>query len=316
MASIDDFSDLSDLGFQGGAKETITPEDEFFHSIYTATATRKNHINVEEKSGMLQIRGVQYNCNEIYMVITHVKDILVKVKQEKRKESLECFSYKEGAPPWYGTTRMPNGNQRPCPQTSAERAINDYCRGCKAQLIVAGVLTKSDGTPILTENNKPIFVFMRGKGMKYANISNYLNERFKEDLPPVFTPVTEQTKRFEKQFVNNKRFVTKITNKNETSSYGSSTYVFVLEKGTMIPNEAVISVMKLAKQTITKFNEKFDWSKGKQAVGYNQTQSAAPGVMTFDSPSVKDDDTNTTQQESTPSETPKQSTFSFDDITW
>ena len=71
--SIEEFADLATTGYQGGGGgEQKPPEDELFHSVYIAGKTRKNHINIEEQSGKYQIRGVQYNLDEVHFIITHV----------------------------------------------------------------------------------------------------------------------------------------------------------------------------------------------------------------------------------------------------
>jgi hypothetical protein len=320
--SIEEFADLSSTGYQGGSGEQIAPEDEFFHSVYVAGKSRNNHINIKEESGKFQIRGVQYNLDEVHMIITHTKEILANIKNDKGKDNIMCFSFKDSGPPWYGTSKLGDGSQRQCPQSSAERAVNDFCNPCRAQIIVAGIHCKPDGTPILNEDGKPVFIFIRGRGMRYPNISNYLNDLYKEDLPPLFEPVTEQSKRFEKSVVNNKRFVTNITAGQETSGYGSSVNVFVLNKGVQLPNESVMSILKLSKKTVDQFNEKFNWSKNKQVSGYGTTPSNQPpsGVMTVE-------DSNSSTPEETPGDTATavkteekakeagaQKTFSFDDI--
>ena len=123
MTSFEDYQDLSGVGFTGGTNEPTAPEEEFFHSVYVAGKTRKNHINIEERSGKIQVRGVEYNLDEVNMVITHTKDILAKIKTDRNgKDTIECFSYKEGSAPWYGSSTLPDGSKRSCPLTSAERA--------------------------------------------------------------------------------------------------------------------------------------------------------------------------------------------------
>lgn len=315
--SFEEYSELAETGFQGGSgAEQVAPEEEFYHSVYVAGKSRKNHINIMEESGKLQVRGVQYNLSEVFMIITHTKEILCKVRNDKGNETIECFSFKEGSPPWYGISKISDGSQRQCPQTSAERAVVDFCNPCRAQIIVAGVYCKSDGTPILTEENKPIFVFIRGKGMRYANVSNYLNDLFQDEFSPLFTPVTDQSQEFEKRVVNNKRCVTKITKGEETSSYGSNVNVFVLEKGTQLPNDTVMSILKLSKQTVNKFNEKFNWLKGKETTGYGKTK-APDGVMTVDeSQKTKTKQEKTEDGSSSEQQKSKQpeKTFSFNDI--
>jgi hypothetical protein len=316
--NFEEYQDLSGTGYQGGGSgEKVAPEDEFFHSVYVAGKTRKNHLGLEEKSGKLQVRGVEYNLDEVNLVITHTKDILAKIKSEKKGETIECFSFKEGEAPWHGTTKLSNGSPRPCPTTSAERASNDFCNPCRAQILVAGIYCKPDGAPILTEEKKPVFVFIRGKGMRYSNVSNYLNDLYnEEELDPVFEPVTDQSKAFEKSVVNNKRFVTRITRDTEESSFGSTVNIFNLERGPEIPKSAVIKILKLSKETVDQFNEKFDWSKRKQGAvsGYgdgDQQQATEPpeGIMSMDDESPKESDAAPTEDK------PEESkTFSFDDI--
>lgn len=314
--SFEDYQDLSGVGFQGGSGETTTPEDEFFHSVYIAGKTRTNHINVEEQAGKLQIRGVEYNLDEVNVVITHTKDILATIKNEQGRDNIKCFSYKDGAAPWFGTATLPDGSKRICPLTSAERASNDFCNACRAQILVAGIFCDANGSPILTEQKKPIFIFIRGKGMRYSNVSEYLNDRFNEDLTPVFEPVTEQSKQFEKSVVNNKRFVTKLTKSEATSSFGNTVNVFELSKGIEIPTAAVLKILSLSKDTVEQFNSKFDWSKGKQGTATGYGNKPPEGVMEIGDPldadPIQEPEVKKSEPASPPAEESK--TFSFDDI--
>lgn len=316
--SFEDYQDLAGVGFQGGSGESTSPEDEFFHSVYISGKTRKNHINVEEQVGKLQVRGVQYNIDEVNLVITHTKDILAKIVNEQGRDNIKCFSFKEGSAPWFGTSSLPDGSKRACPLTSAERAANNFCSDCRAQILVSGIFCDSNGSPILTEDKKPIFIFVRGKGMRYSNVSEYLNDRFNEDLTPVFEPVTEQSKAFEKAVVNNKRFVTKLTKTTAKSSYGNDVNVFELSKGLEIPKEAVMKILKLSKDTVNKFNEKFDWSSGKQKATTNYGNKPPEGIMEIGEPltsesTVVSEATPTSQAQNQPTPEEKK-TFSFDDI--
>lgn len=314
--SFEEYADLAGTGYQGGSGEKITPEESFYHSIYIAGKSRKNHINVMEEAGKLQVRGVQYNLDEVHIIITHTKEILCKIKNDKGKETIECFSFKTDVPPWYGTCKLGDGTARQCPQTSAERAINDFCAPCRAQILVAGIYCKEDGSPILTEENKPIFVFIRGKGMRYSNVSNYLNDCFQAEFDPIFEPSTDETLEFEKRVVNNKRCVTKITGAEEQSGYGSMVNIFELNQGTQLPNDSVMSILKLSKQTVSKFNEKFDWSKGKSAVGYGSPSAAPEGVMTIENEKSKESSPapEESKNDATAPDAGAGKTFSFDDI--
>jgi len=313
--SFEEFQDLQETGYQGGSSEPIAPEDEFFKSIYIAGKSRKNAQNIEEQSGKFQIRGFEYNLDEVNMIITHTKDILVKSRSENGRDKLECFSFKEGAPPWNGTTKLQNGQQRECPSTSAERAAVDFCNACRAQIIVGGILCNSNGSPVLSEDKKPVFVFIRAKGMRYSNVSEYLNDRFnEEDLTPIFEPVTEQSKAFEKAVVNNKRFVTKLTKGTANTRYGSDVNVFVLDKGPELPKDAVMKILKLSKDTLEKFNDKFDWSKRKGATT-SYTSAPAEGVLSTEATPATEATNNETVEEAKAAEPEKsEKVFSFDDI--
>jgi len=312
------------MGTGHESREPVKPEDEFFHSVYIAGTTRKNHINVEELAGKFQIRGVQYNLDEVNMIITHTKDILAKIVTQNRRDSIECFSFKPGAPPWYGTSKLPDQSPRPCPQTSAERAVNDYCNVCKAQILVAGIYCNPDGSPVLTEENKPIFVFIRGKGMKYKGVSDYLGDCFKMELAPIFDPPTEESMKFEKAVVNNKRFVTNITKGQASSNYGMQD-VFILKTAAELPKDAVMKILEVSKNTLEKFNEKFDWSAksaaASAATGYGGTpEQTGEGQMKMDTPAGDQTPAESAPAQQTPSEEPAKEpekpaqVFSFDDV--
>lgn len=313
--SYSDYADLMGTGHE--SREPVKPEDEFFHSVYIAGTSRKNHINIEELAGKFQIRGVQYNLDEVNMIITHTKEILAKIVTQNRRDNIECFSFKPGAPPWYGTSKLPDNTPRPCPTTSAERAVNDYCNICKSQILVAGLYCNPDGSPVLAEDNKPIFVFIRGKGMKYMGVSEYLSDAYKKDLPPIFEPATSESTKFEKAVVNNKRFVTNITKGQQSSNFGMKD-VFVLKAGAELPKDAVMKILEVSKNTLDKFNEKFDWSAraaAAPATGYgDQGGQTGEGQMKMDSTSAKDSaPVDEQKQEVKEAEKPSQ-IFSFDDV--
>ena len=101
--SFEEYQDLQGTGFQGGGGDPTPPEEEFFHSVYISGKSRKNHLNIEEKVEKFQVRGVEYNLDKVHMVITHTKEILAKIEQERGRDTIKCFSFKEGQPPWHGT---------------------------------------------------------------------------------------------------------------------------------------------------------------------------------------------------------------------
>lgn len=268
MTDFNEYETLADQGRAfGGSAKTTPPEQDFFHSVYISGKTRENHIGVKERAGEFQIRGVEYNLDEVNMIIVHVKDILVKeLKQQAagRTSTIECTSFKEGAGPWYGSTKLENGNPRPCPSTSHERSLNSFCSSCRSQLIVAGIYCKPDGSPVLNEEMKPLFIFLRGKGIKYKNVADYLATLYNENFEPIFEPPSEASKKFEKEVVNYKRVITKITKGTATSNFGDKD-VFVLTENGHLPKEVVKKILELAKNTIEKFNDKFNWAKVKVA---------------------------------------------------
>jgi len=274
-----DFTDYSGLGETGfESKKTVTPEEEEFKAIYIAGTTRTNHINVTEQAGQLQVRGLEYNLQNAYMVITHVKRVLAKIKNTQQGDKVECFSYKASPrPPWFGF------NNRQCGDNSAARANDSFCNTCREQIIVSGVYCDQNGKPKTDQNGKPYFVFIRAKGMKYSNVADYLAALANEDIePPIFNRIEgdpqkeKQRSDFERKAVNNKRFVTKLGIGTANSNYGQK-MVFTLERGPMLDPKDVMSILKLSKQTLDKFNEKFDWSQNQPTnTGYAPPQQSQP----------------------------------------
>jgi hypothetical protein len=271
MPGIDDYSELEGFGLDIPETKPTAPEDEVFHSVYIAGRKRTNEMNIVEEIGKLQIRGVQNNLTELYFVITHVKDIYAKIiRNQRNQESIECFSYKEGQFPWYGTTKLADGSPRMCPPSAKEREGTNFCEPCRTHIIVAGVLVKDNGSPIAKDDGKPVMVFLRGKGMKFNNISEYLAEMRNLELDPIFEPVTDRSKDFEKRVVNNSRFITKVTVGEAESTHGNMVKVFELEKTQALPKPAVLKVLELSKNMAPAFREKMDWSvKKKSTKGYD-----------------------------------------------
>lgn len=269
MAGLDDYQDLAGTGFE--ATETKSPEEETFHSIYISGVPRKNHKDIVEQVGKLQIRGVEYNLDEVYGIITHIKSILVKTVTVNKKDTVECFCYQDKKP-WVGTSN------RQCGATAVIRAADPYCSPCKSNLIISMLLCQANGKPLVGPDGKKVFGFIRGKGMKYMPLSNYLNELSSLDLQPMYGG--DKT---EKAIVNHKRFITKVTVGVASSNFGPKT-VFNFTKTLEIPKNYVDSVLKIAKETLSEFNEKFDWSrKNSQSSSSDSTSSYVPEtVLTFD----------------------------------
>jgi hypothetical protein len=246
------------------AREVEKPEEAFFHSVYISGMPRQNHLGIVEQPGKLQIRGVEYNLDRVSLIITNVKNVLVKMKTVGDREVLDCFSYQEGPPPWKGTSG------RVCGKNSAERAAVEFCSTCRSHLIVAGLYTDANGVIIRDrETDKPFFIFIRARGSKYGKVADYLSELSRLDLPPIFEPVTEESREFEKRVANLSRFVTNVTVGKVTLQRGIHS-AFDLSRGTELPKVAVIEVLKIAKKILPKFKEKFDWSLTKATSDYSQ----------------------------------------------
>ena len=305
-----DYSDLEQTGFED--KRPVDPKDEFFHSVYISGVTRQNQEGITEHTGKLQIRGVEYNKDEVHFILIHTKQILAKIEREPTgTERTKCFSYQDGPPPWFGSYQ-----NHKCGTNSAERAADQWCKECRAQLIVAGVYCSPEGKPILNEEGKPTFVFIRGRGMKYQPVADYLSELAGMELEPIFTPVTEESRRFEKSVVNNKRFVTGITIGDVQSNYGPKK-VFILKAGTTVPNETVLEILKIAKKTVDKFKDKFDWSKNATA-NYADNQPSTEGLEQIpDSPKQDQGTEQASPEKPEEKESPKPPSgkqYSFEDL--
>ena len=107
-----------------------------------------------------------------------------------------------------------------CGLNKNNRAMNPYCEPCKSQIIVCGIYCDENGNPIKDDEQKPIFIFIRGKGMKYMNVSNHLRELYKMEIDSILAPgATDAEIEYEKRNFNQSRVVTKLTRGLEKTSY-------------------------------------------------------------------------------------------------
>lgn len=272
MSDITEYQELADSTFNTHRPKSA--QDDTFHSVYIAGQSRETEIGGMSEKDKLQIRGVQNNLEELHMIILHTKQIYMKESHGPSGQHIDCFSYCSGEYPWLGTSLDPETQQARQCGNATERATNEFCKACRANLIVSGIYCNSKGQPIKDENGKPTFVFIRGKGMKYSNVSEYLVKLSELEFDePFFTPATEDTKAFEKRVVNSKRVVTKITvTSAESKSYGSFP-VFELNNIVEIPIKNIETLLNISKDMQSEFIEKFDWSKrqkSSQAFGYGE----------------------------------------------
>jgi hypothetical protein len=321
MSILDQYQELNSTGVTGGGGgEQTDPKDEFFHSIYISGQNRKHENGVMEQIEKLQIRGHSFNLDEVFMIFTHVKDILNNEAKVNGRVTTKCFSFKEtAAAPWYGSQPNPDGTPRVCPVLSKDRKAVEYCQNCKAQILVAGILCQPTGTPILDEEKKPIFVFIRGKGTKYGNVSDYLSELYQLDMDNILNEEGDAVREFEKRVINHKRWVTKVTKTTADTNFGVK-MVFAFEKTSEVNKDFALELLDLAKNTMDKFREKFDWSKKKKSTTDATPQQAKEaGVMTMGGTAAN---TPAATPPETPAATPQPAdkpaedggTFSFKDI--
>lgn len=252
----DDF-DISGLLDQAeslpSGKEPVAPEDEVFHCLYIAGQNRVNESGVTEEANKLQIRGTKLNnLLSCYGIILHVKSVLVCNETVAGKESLKCFSYQSGSLPYKGSS----GNV--CPKNSRMRAAVPFCKDCRNQLIVSLILVDENGAPVKDEKGELVKIFIRGKGTKYPDVSDYLNELYGENFqPPILSP--DKVKQ-EKSVINNKRVITKIEIGERDSKFGVKK-VFKLIRGKALSIDTVKKILEVSTSLVKEFNKKFDWSQ-------------------------------------------------------
>jgi len=266
--TIDQTNDLGSTGVEGG--EQVPPEKELFHAAYIGYTARENHIKIIEEAGKIHVRGVEYNLDELNMIIILSKKIQVKTARINDQDRIECFSFQAGDLPFKGTS----GNI--CGMNKNERSMNPYCEPCKSQIIVCGIYCDSQGSPIKDGEGKPIFIFIRGKGMKYMNVSNHLRELYKLEVSSILAPGASDVElEYEKKNFNQSRVVTKITRGLEKTSYGGSANVFVCSMGPQLPDKAAETVINIGQKMVEKFIDKFDWAKSR--MGLAAAGAAASG---------------------------------------
>jgi hypothetical protein len=302
---INDYGTIDNTG-TSLQKEQIAPEDEVFHSIYVAGKMRKHDDGTKEMPGLLQVRGHEYNKEVVYMIITHVKAILVKEETRNEQTKTVCSSFLN-TDPWVGSSGQKCGANR------AERDNVPYCVACRQHLIVAGIMCDENGAPQL-KDNQPVFGFIRGKGFKYSCVGDYINMLSKID-PASIGALTDNSiftnVEFEKKNINHKRFVTGISPDSVKSDYGDVN-TFEFTKLVQIPDEQVLKVLNISKKMMKEFEEKFNWAKKLKG---NRSQNTTPSQNMAPSDIEKIPDPKPVETET---KTPKAdfSNFDFGDVSF
>ena len=127
----------------------------------------------------------------------------------------------------------------------------------------------------------------------------------------MFDPPTKESLEFEKVAVNNKRNVTNITKGTAPSNYGDKD-VFVFKSGTPLDNQSIFNILGIAKKSLVKFNEKFDWTRTDTATGYTPDQT--PAVSDANVIPESNVAQQASGQQAAPSQQAPAPTFNFEDI--
>ena len=239
---------------------SVPPSEEKFHSLYIGGVTRENEMGITEEAGKFQVRGAMYNQDEIYCIVLTSK--LVNVNKEKinGREKIICFSYRKSDPPVAF-----DGFQ--CPP-STEREKFKRCKNCKTHILFVAMMCDKNGKPIVTDDKQPIILFVRGSGVKYKNVSDYLYKLATMDMEPFFPDSTPEKIEFEKNNINQMRVVTKITKGTTDTIHGTKTiFEFDIENEN-VSEKLVNRLMKYNSELVDEFDEKFDWSKLAKKTGY------------------------------------------------
>jgi len=301
-------------------QDKIDPEDELFHRIFISGKTRRNEkIGKKLIAGFLQINGVDYNLEEIYMIPFYKRNVLTKKEKIGRYENPVCFSYFD-----YDE----NGKQIsscgfPCPQNSDERKMNEWCASCRMSIILIGMLCDANGAVKKDSEGKPYNIFVVFSGSKYMDGGSYIYDCQELEVPYLFPDTdNEQLIKQEMEYFNILRRIIKIS-VEEVPVYdreGNKTdYVrnaYILEGQNELPREQIFKLLDYAESLDNDIREKFDiteWAKKNskkvknKLLAFQNSQifkqecpdfvpdSDIPSHMLFDSVGTKNKDTEKTK---------------------
>ena len=168
------------------------------------------------------------------------------------------------------------------------------------------MMCDKNGKPLVTDDKKPIILFVRGSGVKYTNVSDYLYKLATMDMEPFFPDSNPDKIEFEKNNINQMRVVTKITKGTTDTIHGTKTiFEFDIENED-VSEKLVNRLMAYNSEMVVEFDEKFDWSKLAKKTGYNFNDDDTDRLQA--PPSSSD---NWSSNQSTP---PPSSDNSFDDF--
>jgi len=246
-------------------KNDVPPEEELFHAIYISGKTRTEPTLNNKKiyGGFLQVRGVEYNLEEVYMMPYYKRSLLVKNEKIGKYDSTVCFSFFDFDE---------KGNQIstsgfPCPPTSPDRKEVSWCNNCKMHIVIIGFLCDENGKVKRDSDGNPFNVFLRVSGSKVGDVMKYLFECKELEVPYLFPDGNEEAKKQEIEYFNILRRCIKIT-VEETPTYvdgaydqNKMRYAYKLEGMSELPPESIFKLLDYAENLDEEIREKFDWSE-------------------------------------------------------
>jgi len=283
-------------------KEEIAWEDEFFHAAYISGKTR-----IEEKlnnkkiiGGFIQIRGIEYNLEEFYMVPYYKRQVLVKNEKIGKYDSAVCFSFFD----YDDEGRLLSTSGFFCPPNSSERREVDWCSNCKTNIILIGFLSDENGNLKKDDDGKPYNVFIKASGSKVGDVMKYFFECQELEVPYLFTEnPTDQSLLQEKNYFNIFRRVIKVSvdivdtyNPNNNPDISKTRNAYKLEGVKELPPANIFKLLDYAASIEDKIKEKFDYSdlanKNAKKIKYKLDAFRNSSVFKNNNPNYKPSDSS------------------------
>jgi len=246
-------------------KDDVAWEDEFFHSVYVLSKAREEKkIGKKLFGGTLQIRGVDYNLEEVYMLPYFKRVTMGKETQVNNSKYKVCFTYADFDVE--GNQISTSGFH--CYPTRSMRDEVQWCANCRSRIIVVGFLCNANGEYILDDNKKPINIFISGTGSKFGDISEYYFETKNLPVPFLFDEPTDESNAQEQNYFNMFRRIIKITPTERDVYKGPNTppgtpdtrIGYKLEAAGDIDKALIEKLMDYAVKIDTELRDKFDES--------------------------------------------------------
>jgi len=248
-------------------KDEIAWEDEMFHAIYISGKTRyEEKIEKKLHADFIQIRGVDYNLEECYMLPYYYRIVYANNVPAGNFKVNKCFSFDDYTED--GSKKISTSGF-PCPATRSFRNEIRWCSTCRSIVYIIGFLCDENGQNILDSNKKPINVFIKGKGSSYGDISSYTYECKNIDVEPLFDDKSEESLAEEQNYFNIFRRVLKIEmeeketykDKNTPANAPDTRTGLKLTGGLVIDKSIVERLISYSMKIEKDIRGKFDLSK-------------------------------------------------------